>query len=342
MAKPFKNLLLVYYHPVVFDLALSFSKLFDKVDICVTPGLKDNYGDHNTVVSKAKSLGFDAYLTPVALMNIKANKYHLIGLDGVFQGDKTIMDVCLGKIPHFCINGYPHNTDEPSANILSFSWYLPEKQYRQSYPSEAHVKQIDWGNIATKGNSDGKNICVFYPEFGELKKWYNNTPQAVRRERFVSFIHRFEECNTESFAVYSQVKQSLSKEVYDTVEFDNISNLSQENVWNTLNSSYGLIHLKHADCPGIALIEAMLCGRVPVVMESFVKASQNQEVLIDNYSAIICDSVGGLISRAEDLAESINSGSKSLEKSTREHALMLTDFGRQTHKLFHFFTRCLS
>lgn len=341
MSKPYKSLLLVYYHPVVFDLALSFSKLFDRVDICVTPGLKDNYGDHNDVVSKAKSLGFDAFLTPVALMNIKSKKYDLIGLDGVFQGDKTIMDVCLGKIPHFCINGYPHNMDEPSANILSFSWYLPEKQYRQSYPSEAHVKQIDWENISTKGRSDGKNICTFYPEFSELKRW-GSIRYKVRRDEFVSFIHRFEECNKHSYSVFEQVGQK--------VVLKNYSSLNQEAVWDKILSSYGLIHLKHGDCPGIALLESMMLGRTPIVMKSFVLASQNQEVLIDAHSAYVCDTVDEMIDRSLRLMDAVDftyrdgqfDNLTDIEKSTKRHALMLTDFNRQIPKLLTFFNRCLS
>jgi hypothetical protein len=340
MTKPFGRLLLVYYHPVIFDLANTFSKLFDKVEICVVPGLKDNYGEANRVIAEAKAKGFDAYFSPVAVMNIKAKKYDLVGLDGVFDGDKVLMDVCsASKVPFFCINGYPHNTDEPSQNILSFSWYLPEKQYRQRYPSEGHVKQLDWKNLATTGQSEGKNILVYYPEVsvaGAPHPGYFRRP----RDSFVSFIHRFEECNQESYEVFKQVN--------DQVKVENFSSLSRNEVHAKLIDSFGLIHLKHADCPGISVLEAMLLGRVPIVMKSFVLASQNQDLLIDNYSAIICDTVPELIRRAHHLKDAIenveypaNEGMYLMERSTQQHAYMMTSQHRQEYKLIQFFKRCI-
>jgi hypothetical protein len=342
------TLLLVYYHPVVFDLAFAFSSIFEKVEICVTNDLKDNYGTHQNVIEKAKLKGFEAYLSTRAVVQMRAKKYALVGLDGVFQGDKLLIDACNSlNLPYFCINGYPHNVDEPSKNILSFSWYLPEKHYRAAFPSEAHVKQIDWANIA-KGVTSGKNICVYYPPFRELKKWWleknfsfrqnrqnSGSRIGISRDEFVSFIHRFEECNKESFEVFKRLQSRVS--------LNNYSNLSSEEVWMKMHKSYGLIHMKHADCPGISLLESMLLARVPIVMRSFILASQNQDLLIDEHTAIICDTIDELIERTMEYMDEVASdpSCNELEESTQKHAWMLTDEGRQQRKLRKFVENCL-
>lgn len=336
------TLLLVYYHPVIFDLAIAFKEIFEKVEICVTNDLKDNYGTHEDVIQKAKSKGFEAYLINRAVAFLRAKKYTLVGLDGVFQGDKTLIDVCNSQnTPYFCINGYPHNTDEPSKNILSFSWYLPQQQYRKMYPSEAHVKQLDWGNLVKNGSMDGKNICVYYPPFLELKSWLFSKGVDLKRRRdwkrteFTSFIHRFEECNKESYEVFKTLQQH--------VPLSNYSNLSSEEVWNKMHDSYGLVHLKHADCPGISLIESMLIGRVPIVMRNFVLASQNQDLLIDEYSAIICDTVDELIDRTTDYMNEVakNPSYNMFEAATQKHAFEITSLSRQSRKLRKFVENCL-
>lgn len=346
------TLLLAYYHPVVFDLAHAFKKIFENVDICVTNDLKDNYGTHQNVIEKAKSKGFEAYLTTRAVMQMKAKKYVLVGLDGVFQGDKLLMDACNSlNLPYFCINGYPHNLDEPSKNILSFSWYLPEKQYRNHYPTEAHVKTWDWGRLA--GNEIGpelpkKNICVYYPPCIELKRFLDTksvafhdrrhavTMDPLPRTEFSSFIHRFEECNKESFEIF--------KKLQEHVPLTNYSNLSQEEVWMQIWQSYGLVHMKHADCPGISVLESMILGRVPIVMRSFVLASQNQDLLIDDYSAIICDTVDELIHRTkehQEWIEDIKGVPCRIEESTSTHAYTITSEYRQLPKLRKFVENCL-
>lgn len=326
------TLLLCYYHKIIFDLALSFKRLFKKVEICVSSNLKDNYGTEQNVIKKGKSLGFDVHLLPVALANLKAKKYCLVGCDGVFQGDQLLMDVCRqSNVPFFCIDGYPFKLDEPSQNILSFSWGLPQAQYREKYPHEPHVKDWDWKNIAQTGRSEGKNICVYYPEMNELKEWrhkvdWEKIPDAYG---FISLIHRFEECNKWNYEVFNKVKKQFNLENY--------TNLTQEELWNKLILSKGLIHLKSADRPGIAVLEAMLLDCVPIVMKSFVLASQNQDLLIDDISAIVCDSVDELIDRVKKLETD-----KDYINNCDIHAGLMTDWDRQKNKVEKFFERCLN
>lgn len=336
-----KNLLLVYYHPVIFDLALTFKKLFRNVEICVTNDLKDNYGTHEDVIKKAESYGLKCRLINQAMIKLRTNQYDLVGLDGVFQGDKLIIDACNAfNVPYFAISGYPHTLDEPAKNILSFSWYMPQMQYRHKYPSEAHVKQLNWSKIADLGyDNEQKNFFVFYPEFSELKKFRDQQETNERfHPNFFSMIHRFEECNEKCFKVFKDIKDMLQGELI------NYTSLTQTEVWQVMMKSAGLIHLKHGDCPGIALLESMLLGRVPFVMKDFVLASHNQEVLIDEYSAMVCESkneiaVRAIAHRAE--ISKIAYGFSSLEASTMKHANMLTNFDRQKSGLILFFIKCL-
>lgn len=335
------ELLLVYYHPVVFDLALSFSRLFKSVEMCVSNDLKDNYGTNLDVKKRAAELGIKCYSINEALIKIRTKRYVLVGLDGVFQGDKLIMDTCQSfQVPFFNISGYPHTVDEPSRNILSFSWYMPQMQYRHMYPSEGHVKQLNWSKIADLGrDNEQKNIFVFYPEFQRLKKERNLIPNRDRKH-FLSAIHRFEECNENSYRVFQKVQKSIAP-----TEFVNLTSLSQQELYVEMKNSYGFIHLKHADCPGISLIESMLLGRVPFVLRDFVLASNNQEVLIDNHSAKVASSVDEMIEQIlqhKKELDKVLDGFSSIEVSTMKHASMLTDFSRQQSGLINFFNRCLN
>jgi glycosyltransferase involved in cell wall biosynthesis len=326
-----KTLLLAYYHPVVFDLALSFKKIFHDVHVCATNDLKDNYGGVSEVQARCKRLGLHFMPLMAAAMGIKSKKYDLVGVDGVFHGDSVLMDSCEGgKVPFFCINGYPHNRDEPSKNILSLSWFLPQFQYRQSYPHEVHVKELNWKRIAENGKDDKqKNVFVFYPEFSQLKNNIGLPQRPALPTKLVSFIHRFEECNENSFKVFERVSETVGG-------IENYTSLSQIEVWKKLREAKALVHLKHGDCPGIAVLEAMLLGTPPVVMKDFVLASNNQEVLIDGQSAMVCDSV-------EEMIERINSTEANhLSLRSSLHAKMITDFPRQQRKLKSFFERCIS
>lgn len=337
------TLLLAYYHPVVFDLVISFRKLFSNVEMCVTKDLKDNYGTHEDVIKRATEMGILCQTSNVAAMKMGRGYFDIVGVDGLFQGDELLIDVCKAfKVPYFAINGYPHNFDEPAENILSFSWFLPQARYRSKYPHEAHVKQLNWSEIKQHGQSTKqKNVCVFYPEFSELKRNASSIySKNERKSSFLSLIHRFQECNENSFAVFEAVQRSLKE---DEIVLENFSSLSQEQVWDKIHESAGLIHLKHADCPGISVLESMLLGRVPIVMKDFVLASQNQEVLIDQHSAIVCDSVDELVDRSVNHLKEIRRIGECysvLEVSTMKHAYMLTDFDRQKKALSKFFDRC--
>lgn len=341
----FNSILLVYYHPVVFDLAVSFRRIFTSVEMCVTQDLVDNYGTQKDVIHRAESLGIKCQtINSSLLLKLKSKKYDFVGLDGVFQGDNLVIDICkASKIPYFAISGYPHTLDEPAQNILSFSWYMPQAQYRKKYPYEAGVKNENWREISANGSdSSGKNFFVFYPEFRELKDKISEIyDKNDRNFAFLSLIHRFKECNEHCFAVFDQVQRSLEDH---QIELKNFSSLTQDQVWTKIFKSSGLIHLKHGDCPGISVLESMILGRVPVIMRDFVLASQNQEVLIDNHSAIVCDSVKEMKERSlahwHETKKCGNNYTK-LETSTFRHAMMITDFERQKSGLIKFFNRCL-
>lgn len=337
------TLLLAYYHPVVFDLAISFRKLFSNVEMCVTKDLKDNYGTHEDVIKRATEMGILCQTSNVAAMKMGRGYFDIVGVDGLFQGDELLIDVCKAfKVPYFAINGYPHNFDEPSENILSFSWFLPQARYRSVYPQEGHVKQLNWREIQQHGRSiKQKNVCVFYPEFSELKRKAGAiSSKNERKSSFLSLIHRFQECNESSFAVFEHVQRSLKE---GEIGLENFSSLSQEQVWDKIRESSGLIHLKHADCPGISVLESMILGRVPIVMRDFVLASQNQEVLVDQHSAIVCDSVDELVDRSKEhfiQTQRVRDCYTQLEVSTMKHVYMLTDFDRQKKALNKFFNKC--
>jgi hypothetical protein len=341
------KLLLAYYHPVVFDLALSFKKIFDEVQICVTPDLSDNYGTHHDVLRKGKALGLDCILSNVALLLIKNSRYSLVGVDGVFQGDSLLIDSCRSfNVPYFCINGYPHNVDEPSKNILSLSWFLPQIQYKQRYNNENAVKNGNWREISDQNglgfDKTLKNSMVFYPEFVDLKSKISQfeSQRDCKNPKFVSFIHRFQECNQFNYECFEDVSSNSS------FSLTNYTSLSQEDVWKKISESCGLIHLKSADCPGISVLESMILGRVPFVMKDFVLASFDQEVLIDNHSAYVCDTITELkniaIDHSQEVKKAPPNSTLPIECSTRKHAYMLTDFDRQKRKLENFFNRCLS
>lgn len=330
----FDSILLVYYHPIIFDLAESFKKhsLFRNVEIAVSGPLKDNYGDQNRVLEECRRRGFVGLPLPAALLNIKNKKYTVVGLDGVFQQDNLVIDVCQNlKIPYLCINGYPHNIDEPSQNILSFSWFLPQIQYKMMYGNEGAIKEVDWKNIAEKGHGGTeKNICVFYPEMNDVKKIPLNN--GIDRSGAISLIHRFEECNKWSYDAFVKSGNGTA----------NYTSLTKDEIYEKLNKSKYLLHLKHGDCPGIAVLEAMILGCVPIVMESFVLSSFNQDLLIDSYSAFICEDLDEVRWLLEEDDPILSSDGNDLFTMTRHHAWKLTSFHRQKRKLYKFFERCIN
>lgn len=337
------NLLLNRYHPVVDDLAESFSKLemFDEIDIAIDISIKDHYGNHLDILNKNKEKfkEFNSIPTSLAFLNLKNKKYDLVGIDGVFTNDQEIMDICKeSNIPWFCINGYPHQIDEPSNNILAFSWHLPFVQYKKANPHEGYVKERDWKNIAEKGRSDGKNICVFYPEMNEAKRYIRKIVKLPDPEYFSSFIHRYKECNKWNYEVFSFLEMNLD---WNNKELKNYSGLKQSEVFEKISKSYGVVHLKHADCPGITILESLVLGVPIITMSSFVKASLDQEFLIDNFTAIIADSKQELVDRSIELMKDGGLLEYS-SKAIRNHSWILTDFERQEYKLRKFFERCIN
>ena len=330
------NILLAYYHPVIFDLAETFSKLGHKITITVSRYLSDNYGSADSVFAKKVPNPFlkdvDLVYHSVAKVKIKQKHFDLVGVDGVFDGDDVLMELCKNyKVPHFCINGYPHQIDEPSENILAFSWHLPQLQYKQKFYHEGLVKESDWKNISEKGESDGKNIFVFYPEMNAAKRFEARTriTNRVRNpsDSFISLIHRFEECNKWSYSAFSELKEFH--------KIENFTGLSQEETFEKIWNSKGLVHLKHADCPGISVLEALILGCPVIVMKSFVKASFNQEILIDNYNALVCNSLGEMSNRMKEV------GSREFPTPNAIlHIHELTHLDRQKPGLLRFLHKC--
>lgn len=328
----------------MFDLAESFKRICD-VEIAINASIIDNYGgykDRLDIISKNEHLdGIRVLPLALALQEIRQKKYDLVGLDGVFDGDPLVMDACKNaNIPFFCINGYPHNIDEPSDNILSFSHFLPQVQYKQKYPSEGHIKEIDWKNISEGGRSQGKNIFVYYPEMNEAKRYYLNRAFPAR-QNYISLIHRYEECNPWNFAAFKNVRDGLSKK---SIQVENHSNLSQQEVFEKLAGSCGLLHLKHGDCPGISILEALILETPVFTMRSFVNASFNQEVLIHKINSFIADDLDELIDAMKNYSDQKTRCKKwdwGLGK-TNSHIWNLTDFDRQKSKLERFFNRCLN
>lgn len=322
------NILLVYYHPICFDFATTLLKLGHKVTISVNQNIKDNYGTGTDIIKK-NSKQYVVIPNNLALAQIAIGKYDLVGCDGVFDGDKLIMDVCKSKnVPYFCIDGYPNTFDEPSDNILTFGWSLPILQYNNKFPFEGHKKQIDWKDIAEKGRSQIKNFCVFYPNM-----WYMHSIESIKnfnKKKLISGIQRFKECNEWNYKVFNQIKEKLLD-----WEILNLEKIEHEEFLNKLNSSCGLLHLKWADKPGISVLEAMWLGRPIITLNSFILSSFNQELLIDNYTAIVADSIDELIKRI-NVQLLIDLG-----KNAKNHIKMLCDFHRQIPKLNNFLERCI-
>lgn len=330
------NILLVYYHPVVFDLIQSFRLLGHSVSLAVNTKIKDNYGTGQDIVKNNKDRwnDVDVISLPLAVANIKKKKYDLIGCDGVFDGDKLVMDTAESVgVPHFCIQGYPNKYDEPSDNILSLGWALPLVQYNQAFPAEGYKKEVDWADLAKNGRSTHmKNICVFYPCFHEYKEKIASTPDNFPlklRSGFLSLVQGYERWNKFSCDVFKQISEKVP-------EIQNLEGQSSEDVFNAINKTKGLLHLKWADQPGIAIFEAMLFGRPVITMRSFVLASFNQEVLIHRYNSVIADDV-------DELIEYLNYPDSyffDLGDKAQKHASILTDFNRQKSKLTKFIERC--
>lgn len=322
--------LLIYYHPVIWDLAKTFIELGHQVTVAVNPAITDNYGYGGDIIQRAeKKYGklFKTIPLQVAARNIK--NYNLVGCDGVFDGDKVIMEVCdKEQIPRFCIQGYPNVVDEPSQNIISFGWFMPTVQYHQKYISEKDKKELDWKNIA-ENTPEGKNICIFYPNFWDFKDEIDVVYDVnIQQNGFVSLIQGYEKWNKWSFEAFKKLKNE--------VRVENLEGIDHKEAMNRLRASEGLIHLKWADQPGIALIEAMLMGKPILTLKSFVLASMNQEVLIDNYNAVVADNLEELVywsKQHEFLAV--------LGENAKQHANMLTNFTRQQMKLEAFIERCL-
>lgn len=323
--------LLVYYHPVCFDLAQTFIRLDHDVTVAVNTTITDNYGTGAEIIKRAKEkYSFNIVPLPLALAQLNKKQYDLVGCDGVFDGDKLVMETCdQHGIPRFCIQGYPNVMDEPSDNILSFGWFTPTVLYHQRYPSEGHKKQLDWKNIA-ENTPELKNNCIFYPNFWDLKDELSIVYDVnILNKGFISLIQGYERWNKWSFEAFKKVQKD--------VEVENLQGLEHQEVIKRLKRAHGLIHLKWADQPGIALMEAMLIGKPVLTVKSFVLASMNQEVLIDNYNAIIADDLDELIywTKQTDYLETLGENAK-------KHAEMLTNFTRQQKKLEAFIDRCIN
>lgn len=328
------HLLLVYYHPIIFDLAESFLKIFNRVTIACNASLKDNYGEYAQVAAKIKANPHlqSVDCIPLSVAHLKIKDYDIVGCDGVFDGDELIMEVCKERgVPYFNINGYPHQADEPSQNILAFSWFLPQIQYKQRFPHEGYIKERDWKHIAFEGRSEGKNICVFYPELNEAKR-YAFVAQPRPRHKFTSFIHRYEECNRWTYLLFQKFELALAEK---HIFVGNYSGKTQKEVFDLMSESYGVVHLKHGDCPGISILESLILKTPVITMSSFVKASFNQDVLIDNQNAIIADDFDELIER------SIDAINKPWGRTGWDHIYGLTNFNRQRNKLERFFHGCM-
>lgn len=326
------NILINKYHIVSFDICLTLKRLGHNVTLSINTDIKDHYKNWNDIYLKSKEKyknEFKVITLREAVLNLKNKKYDLFGCDGHFSGDELLVNVCKNeKIPFFFTSGYPLTTDKASENILSLGWTMPTIQYLQKYPSEGHRKEEDWKNICLHGKSEGKNIFVFYPNFFELKQ--NLQQEAEKKDQFVSGIHRYEECNRWCFGVF--------KEVQKQIDVRNFDSKTHEEFIEELKKSKGLLMLKHADQPGISLFEAMLLSRPVFTMKSYVLASNNQEVLIDGFNAVVADTVPELIDRMKNITDA---ELYKLGTNAYLHAEMLTRFERQKHKLQTFLENCV-
>lgn len=323
------KILLVYYHPIIWDLAQTLLELGNEVEVAVNPNIKDNYGTGLDIIKKW-SKQFTVRPLQAALALIKAKKYDLVGCDGVFDGDSLVIEVCKSKdVPFFCIDGYPNTTDEPADNILTFGWALPTLQYNNQFPSEYHKKEVDWQHIAFDGESPIKNFCVFYPNM-----WYMHQPYSangIQEKKLISGIQRFEECNKWNYAVFEKIKTKLRR-----WDIQNLEKCSHEHFLKELQKSEGLLHLKWADKPGISVLESMWLGRPIVTLRSFVLSSFNQDLLIDDYTAIIADDIDELVDRVNEKYYLSDLG-----YCVQDHVRMLCSFERQKDKLQRFLNGCV-
>jgi hypothetical protein len=318
-----------HYHPIIQDLGLSFNKhlKFD-VTVAMNLSIKDHYGDHNEIFSnnKRKYLSINWINLQQANILVKQKRFDIVFVDGVYDGDKQLIELCKqNHVPYVCISGYPYTRDEDSKNILSFSWFMPQVQYLNQFPSEGHVKQFAL-------DVQRKNILVWYPELSHAKKHAKENPRllsAAYKNGYASFIHRFEECNKVQFNHFELVRSRSG----ETIE--NYTNLSQQDMLFTMNQAKGFAHFKMYDAPGIAMLEAMILGCTPFVYQQFILGSYNQDVLIDNHSAVVSDS-------DDEFVENLKSDKwAKLSESTQQHAMMITDFMRQQNKLEKFIEKAL-
>jgi hypothetical protein len=329
------KILLNYYHPVSEDLAITFRELGHEVFISINTGVKDHYGDWKILYDLLKEKYNDGSVVTLsqARVMVKTKQVDIVGVDGVFSGDQDLMQICKNvSVPFFCIQGYPLVANEPSYNILSLGWFLPQVQYVSVYKDESEIKTRDWKNIYEIGESDMKNICVFYPNFHQLKKDITNFNNSTNNKKLVSAVQQYEKYNYYSYLLFRDIKKELEK---NGITVNNLESQPRMDVLDEISSSTALLHLKFADQPGIAIFEAMLLGKPIVTMKQFVLASFNQEVLIDNYNAIIADDVEELKSRilTTDLVH--------LGMNAYRHAHMLTSLGRQSGKLEKFLQKSL-
>lgn len=323
------RILINRYHPVVEDLATSFSKhLKFKMDVSVNTKVKDQYGDHSDLLKTLKSNeDFNAISLQEGMVKLRSKQYDLVFVDGVYEGDKDLITICKQqRTPYVCISGYPYLQDEDAKNILSFSWFMPQFQYLNNYPSEGYVKEIAHKRLLN-GEQNKKNIFVFYPEFTHVRKFNQKAPRWLANcSGYSSFIHRYEECNKSLYDIFRKIQHSLEQ----FQKLENYSGMSNEQVLQKMRESKGLVHIKGFDAPGISLMEAMMIGCTPFIFQEFILGSFNQEVLIDNHSCVISNSIPEFIENLES-----DKWAK-LSKTTQEHAMMLTNFSRQQSKLERF------
>lgn len=320
------------YHPCCEDIASSFARhLKFKVDVSVNIRVNDQYGSHLNILNSLKSQetenGFNAISLNEAIVRLKTKQYSLVFVDGVYDGDKDLIAICKQQgIPYVCIAGYPYLRDEDAKNILSFSWFMPQFQYVQQYPTEGHVKEVAHAKLLN-GEQNKKNTLVWLPEFSHVRNYLKENNRFLAScSGYCSFIHRYEECNKSLYDIFVKIKNHL--EQFESVS--NYTNFSNRRVLDKMISSKGLLHVKGFDAPGISLIESMMVGCTPFLFQEFVLGSFNQEVLIDNHSCIISDSIPEMIENLES-----DKWAK-LSKTTQEHAMMLTNFERQQNKLEKF------